>query len=71
MSHAATCLATLRKVKDISTFLATGNATFCCRCKLQNWGVTSEIFLATRLAMFVVSQIIQEKLTRVTWPVKI
>ena len=33
MSHAANCLATLRKVEDISTFLAIGNATFCCRCR--------------------------------------
>ena len=33
MSHAATCLATLRKVEDISTFLATHNATFCCLCR--------------------------------------
>ena len=36
--------------QDISTFLATRNATFCCRCRLQNWGVTREIFLATCLA---------------------
>ena len=47
MSHAANCLATLRKVEDISTSLATRNATFCCRCRLQKWGVTREIFLAT------------------------
>ena len=47
MSHTATCLTTLQKVEDISPFLATRNATFCCRCRLQNWGVTSEIFLAT------------------------
>ena len=36
--------------QDISTFLATRNATFCCRCRLQNWGVTRQIFLATCLA---------------------
>ena len=36
--------------QDIFTFLATRNATFCCRCRLQNWGVTREIFLATCLA---------------------
>ena len=36
--------------QDISTFLATRNATFCCRCRLQNWGVTREIFFATCLA---------------------
>ena len=36
--------------QDISTFLPTRNATFCCRCRLQNWGVTREIFLATCLA---------------------
>ena len=39
MSHAATCLATLRKVEDISTFPTTRKATLCCRCRLQNWGV--------------------------------
>ena len=33
--------------QDISTFLATCNATFCCCCRLQNWGVTRDIFLAT------------------------
>ena len=43
-------------VTDISTFLATRNATFCCRCRLQTWGVTREIFLATCLAMFVARQ---------------
>ena len=52
MSHAATCLAMLRKVEDISTFLATRNARFCSRCRLQNWGVTREIFLATCLSNF-------------------
>ena len=57
MSHAATCLATLRKVEDSSTFLATCNATFCCRCSLQKWGVTREIFLATCLATFVARQV--------------
>ena len=36
--------------QDISTFLATRNATFCCRSRLQNWGVTREIFLATCIA---------------------
>ena len=53
MPQAATCLATLWKVENISTFLATRNATFCCRCRLQNWGVTREICLATYLATFV------------------
>ena len=38
--------------QDISTFLATRNATFGCRCGLQNGGVTHEIFLATCLATF-------------------
>ena len=33
--------------QDISTFLATRNATVCCRYRLQNCGVTREIFLAT------------------------
>ena len=45
------------KVEDISTFLATRNATFCCRCRLQNWGVTREIFLATCLARQVARKI--------------
>ena len=30
MLHAASCLATLQKVEDSSTFIATCNATFCC-----------------------------------------
>ena len=64
MSHAATCLAMLQKVEDISTFPATRNATFCCRCRLQNWGVTLEIFLAT----WVLRDKLQEKLPHVTWP---
>ena len=57
MSHAATCLATLRKVENSSAFLATRNATFCCRCRLQKWGVTREIFLAICLAKFVARQV--------------
>ena len=32
-------------------------ATFCCRCRLQNWCVTREIFLATCLATFVARQV--------------
>ena len=36
MSHAATCLATLRTVEDSSTFLITRNATFCCMVGCQN-----------------------------------
>ena len=43
------------------------DATFCCRCRLQNWGVTREIFLATCLATFV-ARLVQEKLPRVTSP---
>ena len=50
-------LATLRKVEDISTFLATRSTTFCFRCRLHNWGVTREILLATCLAMFVARQV--------------
>ena len=48
MSHAATCLATLRKVEDISTFLATRHATFfaVAGCKTA-WGVTREIIRTT------------------------
>ena len=52
MSHAATCLATLRKVEDISTSLATRNATFCCRCRLQNWGVKAMLHEAIFFAFF-------------------
>ena len=54
MSNAATCLVTLRKVKDISTFLATRNATFSVAVP---GGVTREIFLATCLATFVARQV--------------
>ena len=32
-----TCRATLRKVEDSSTFLATRNATFLLHCRLQKW----------------------------------
>ena len=39
------------------SFFTTRNATFCCRCRFQNWGVTREIFLATCLATFVARQV--------------
>ena len=57
MSHAATCIATLRKVKDISTFLATRNPTFCCPLQVAKLGVTREIFLSTCLATNVARQV--------------
>jgi len=43
MLHQANCLATLRKVEDRSTFLATRKATIAD----AKWGVTHELFLAT------------------------
>ena len=44
MSNAATCLATLRKVEDISTSLATRNATFCCRCRgCYTWNLSCNL----------------------------
>ena len=49
ISQAATCLATLRKVKDSSTFLATCKAKFCCiaGCKNAVLHVKSFFQLAT------------------------
>ena len=49
----ATCLATLRKVKGRSTFLATRNATIA----VAKWGVTREFFLATCNATNVALQV--------------
>ena len=49
----ATCLATLRKVEDSSTSLATRNATIA----VAKWGVTRQIFLATCNATFVALQV--------------
>ena len=49
----ATCLATLRKVEESSTFLATRNATIA----VAKWGVTHEFFLATCNATFVALQV--------------
>ena len=44
MSNAATCLATLQKVEDISTFLATRNATFCCCCRgCYTWNLSCNL----------------------------
>ena len=49
-SHAATCLETLRKVEDSSTFLATRNATFyyIAGCKNGVLHVKSSLQLATQ-----------------------
>ena len=49
----ATCLATLRKVEGLSTFLAIRNATIA----VAKWGVTREFFLATCNATFVALQV--------------
>ena len=56
--------------EDISTFLATRNAIFCCRCRLQKWGVTREIFLATCLATFVARQVAR-KIAKCNMPFKL
>ena len=53
MSHVATCLATLRKVEDISTFLQLATQHFVAVAGR----VTREIFLATCLATFVARQV--------------
>jgi len=53
MLHASNLLATLRKVEDRSTFLATRNATIA----VAKWGVTREVFLATCDATFVALQV--------------
>ena len=67
MSHAATCLATLRKVEDSSTFLATRNATFllCCSCKN---GVLHEVTFRATCSATKLRGKLQEKLPCVTWP---
>ena len=59
----ATCLATLRKVEDRSTFLATRNATIA----VAEWGVTREFFLQLATQRLFHCKL-QEKLLRVTWP---
>ena len=67
--HAATCLATLQKVEDSSTFLGTRNATFCCIAGCKNGVLHMKSFfqLATqRLLRYK----LQEKLPRVTWPLE-
>ena len=45
MSHVATCLATLRKVDDCSTFSATCNATFCCVASCREGMSHAQFFL--------------------------
>ena len=52
----ATCLATLRRVEGLSTFLATRNATIA----VAKWGVTREFFLATCIATFVALQVVRK-----------
>ena len=56
-----------RNIEDISTFLATCNATFSCHCRLQKWGVTHEIFLQL-VSQRLLREKLQKKLPRVTWP---
>ena len=53
MSHAANCLATMRKVEDFLLFLPLATQHFVAVVG----GVTREIFLATCLAMFVARQV--------------
>ena len=63
----ATCLATLQKVEDSSTSLATRNATIA----VAKWGVTCQVFLATCNATFVALQVERKILPRVTWPLRL
>ena len=67
MSHAATCLATLRKEKDSSTFPVTCNTSFCCIAGCENWVLHVQFFsqLATQQTLRCK---LQEKLRRVTRP---
>ena len=65
MLHAATFLATLQKVEDSSTFLATWNATFCCIASCENGVSHGKLFL--QLAMQRVLRCkLEGKLSRVT-----
>ena len=61
----STCLATLRKVEGRSTFHATCNAAIA----VAKGGVTREFFLATTQRLL--RSKLQEKLLRVTRPLKI
>ena len=68
MLRTATCLATLRKVEDSFTFLATCNAAFCCTASCEKWTMLHE-YLFSQLAMQRLLRCkLQEKLPRVTWP---
>ena len=69
MSHAATCLATLRKVEYSPTFLATHKATFCCTAGRKN-GVSHVKSFLQLAAQRLLRQKLQEKLPRVTWPLR-
>ena len=66
MLHAATCFATLRKVKDISTSLATRNATLVAvaGCKTRMLHVK---FFLQLVSQQMLRDKLQEKLPRVTW----
>ena len=66
MSHAATCLATLRKEKDSSTFPVTCNVTFCCIAGCEN-GVLHVQFFSQLATQRLLRCKLQEKLRRVTW----
>ena len=59
----ATCLATLRKVEDRSTFLATRNATIA----VAKMGLHVNFFLQLATQQTLRCKV-QEKLLRVTWP---
>ena len=65
MSHAATCLATLRKEKDSSTFPVTCNTTFCCIAGCEN-GVLHVQFFSQLATQRLLRCKLQEKLRRVT-----
>ena len=67
MLHPATCLATLRKGEDSSTFLATCNATSCCIASCENGVLHGQLF--SQLAMQPLLRCnLQETFPRVTWP---
>ena len=66
VSHGATCLATLRKVEDSSTLLATRNTTFLLHCRLQQWVLHVKLFW--QLVMQRLRYKLQGKLPRATWP---
>ena len=61
MLHAATCLATLRKVEDSSTSCNL-QRNILLHCKLRKWGVTRATVFATCNATFVALQVAGKKI---------